>query len=95
MLEAAPGSTDMHLIGREKIAENFGERLSLRAAGVGAGGGREGGGEEEEGGGVGKIDMTGGAQVSLRIHWRLSIHTHTHTHTHTRLILLSSLLLLL
>ena len=62
----------MHLRGREKIAENFGEKLSLVSTGSGArgaAGGDEGGGETAE---TDKTDMTDGAQVVLRIITRLS-----------------------
>jgi hypothetical protein len=59
----------MHLLGREKIAENFGEKLKLRAAAAAcntqaAGGCADGGGK---GGVEARLDMTSGAKCVLTI----------------------------
>jgi hypothetical protein len=76
MLEEAPESAAMHLLGRDKIAENFGERLGLRAGGSAGAGAGEGKGFEPQGeggcsSGEERADMTGAAKLVLNILTRM------------------------
>jgi ATP-dependent DNA helicase Q1 len=66
MLEISPGSTNMHLLGREKIAKSFGETLSL-GDGTAAGMMPATNGKTVDMTSGKTVDMTGVAKLVLRI----------------------------